>query len=61
MNSVSAIKSSEPTKQADRFQPVVSSVQKKAAAAETTIIKLNELAKKRPFCCYLKNRKHDPL
>jgi len=60
MNSVSAIKSSEPTK-ADRFQPVASSVQKNEAPTETIVIKLNELAKKRPFCCYLKNRKYDPL
>jgi hypothetical protein len=57
MDSVSAIKSVEPAKQVNNVRPVVSSVRKNAAAAETTILKLNELAKKRPFCCYLKNRR----
>jgi hypothetical protein len=61
MNSVSTIKSAEPAKQADNIRPVVSSVLENAATAETIVIKLNELAKKRPFCCYLKNRKYDPL
>jgi hypothetical protein len=61
MNSASTIKSAEPAKKADKIRPMISSVRKKATAAETTILKLNELAKKRPFCCYLKTRKHDPL
>jgi hypothetical protein len=51
MNSVSAIKPAEPAKLADNVRPVISSGRKNAPASETTIQKLNELAKKRPFCC----------
>jgi hypothetical protein len=61
MNSVATTKSAEPAKQADKTRPTISSVPKSAGPAENTLLKLNELAKKRPFCCYLKTRKHDPL
>jgi len=61
MNDVSTAKSAEPPKQVDQIRSMISSVLKNAMAAENTILKLNELAKERPFCCYLKTRKYDPL
>jgi len=61
MNTLSTIKSSGSVKKADKTRPMMLPARKNAVAAETTALKLNELAKKRPFCCYLKNRKHDPL
>ena len=32
-----------------------------ASPDETLVKRLNELAKKYPFCAYRKNKKHDPL
>jgi len=61
MNDVSTAKSAEPAKQVDQIRSMLSSVQENAVPAENTILKLNDLAKKRPFCCYLKSRKYDPL
>jgi len=61
MNSVSTIKSFEPAKQVDKYRPMIFSVQKNAETAETTALRLNKLAKERPFCCYQKARKHDPF
>jgi hypothetical protein len=58
---MSAIKPAEPAKLADNIRPAISYGRKNASATETTIQKLNELAKKRPFCCHQKARKHDPL
>jgi hypothetical protein len=61
MNSASTIASARPANQADKIQPMTSSVQKNARASEAAVQKLNELVKKPPFCCYLKSRKYDPL
>jgi hypothetical protein len=49
MNSVSTIKSAGPAKQTDRSRPTTSALQKNIPPAESTVLKLNELAKKAPL------------
>jgi hypothetical protein len=36
-------------------------IEKPSAPGEEMVDKLNEIAKKRPFCSYIKSRKYDPL
>jgi hypothetical protein len=45
----------------DSAQPVEMPLLQFSGATRDTVKKLNELAKKHPFCSYYKARKHDPL
>jgi len=59
-NSLLTTETDDPEKQEEQIRPTIPS-DPKNEEAEANLLKINALAKKPPFCCYLKNRKHDPL